>query len=445
MDGKDNIEEIDIEKIKKRRLEKAKTKKPQIEISKPKKKRKEKKKGGVLDKIFYIINPLNWIIIVFKSIYAVIYAIDSFIIFLVKTLISAIKPAISAFTGFFKNVFHKLGALFPSNMNKKLERLLLVSGLTQNPEETLGVVFVYSLTLPMAIGVIIKYVLKYPNEMVITGALGSLAGVWILFYVLLIVIIDRRTQNVESVLPDVLVMISQNMRAGMTPYNALWAASRPEFGPLAIEIQNVARDTLAGISFDEALKSMTHRIKSARLERVVSLMIQGMKSGGELQSVLQEIAEDIRNEIALVNRMKTETTMQVMFIAFALIFGAPLLFSASNQFVMVFSKTLEEINIPDAAATGNLIAIHEFPVSSSVECGYMELKCENKFNFKTYCLFCLFISALFGSLLIGLMRTGRIGSASGLYTAAVIIVVSLLVFIILNSAMGSLFSNMIST
>jgi len=398
-----------------------------------------------LNKIIYILNPINLITLIAKAIYTMVFTIGSFIYLIVRRIMLSIRPMIMVFTNFFKNLFHKVGALFPSNIKKRLEKMLLVSGLTSNPEETLGLVFIYSLTVPVTVFVLLKFILEYPNEILIPAALGSLVSIWVLFYILIIVIIDKRTQNVESVLPDVLVMISQNMRAGMTPYNALWAASRPEFGPLAVEIQNVARDTLAGVSFDTALVSMTHRIKSARLERVVSLMIQGMKSGGELPAVLQEIAEDIRNELALVRRMQTETTMQVMFIGFALIFGAPLLFSASNQFVMVFSKTIQEINIPEDASTGNMITIHDFPVAASIDCGYLDLKCEEKFNFKAYCLICLFISALFGSLLMGLMRSGRIGSASGMYTAIIMIIVSITVFVILNSALGSLFSNMIST
>ncbi|OYT53165.1 MAG: hypothetical protein B6U72_06660 [Candidatus Altiarchaeales archaeon ex4484_2] len=423
--------------------------KPKIEVEKSWKEPEERRRKGNfkerLGKILYILNPINLIALIAKGIYAMVFTLGSFVFLIIRKIVSSIRPMTMIFTNFFRNIFHKVGALFPSNIKKRLERLLLVSGLTHNPEETLGVVFIYSLTVPVTVFVLIKFMLGYPNEILISAALGSLVSLWVLFYILIIVIIDKRTQNVESVLPDVLVMISQNMRAGMTPYNALWAASRPEFGPLAVEIQNVARDTLAGVSFDKALVSMTHRIKSARLERVVSLMIQGMKSGGELPAVLQEIAEDIRNELALVKRMQTETTMQVMFIGFALIFGAPLLFSASTQFVMVFSKTLQEINIPEDASTGNMITIHDFPVAASIDCGYLDLKCEEKFNFKVYCLICLFISALFGSLLMGLMRSGRIGSASGMYTAIVMVIVSITVFIILNTALGSLFSNMISS
>jgi len=386
----------------------------------------------------------KFIIIVVNVIHTVIFTSIEGIGNVIMRIVLSVKPIIILLTRFFRNLFHKFGTFFPQNIKKGLEKRLVLSGLTQNPEETLGIVFIYSLTIPTVVFVILTFIFKYSIELSALISIGSLIGVWILFHVILLIIIDRRTQGVENVLPDVLSMISQNMRAGMTPYNALWAASRPEFGPLAMELQNVARDTLTGVSFEDALISMTHRIKSSRLKRAVGLMIQGMRSGGELPAVLQEIADDIRTELALIRRMKTETTMQVMFIAFALIIGAPLLFGASNQFVVVFSKTLMEINIPDTAVTGSIIRIHEFPVTSSPHCGYLELNCEGKFNFKTYCLFCLIISAFFGSIIIGFMRTGRITSAYTVSLIPIIMFLSIIVFIVLNSGLNIIFSSMIS-
>jgi len=149
---------------------------------------------------------------------------------------------------------------------------------------------------------------------ILLALVGPFIVTWGLFYVVFLVLIDRRTASIEKVLPDVLTMISQNMIAGMTVYNALWVAARPEFGPLAVEIQTVARETLGGESFEKSLRNMSERIKSYKLSRSIKLMIQGMRSGGELPTVLQEIASDIRTEQNLFKRMSAQTTSQAMFI-----------------------------------------------------------------------------------------------------------------------------------
>lgn len=390
------------------------------------------------------MNPKKWPALILGLILKPFKLLGKLILTFFKKIVSAIKPALRLFRKMSKNFIHKLGTMFPTNIKESLEDMLLVSGLTHNPEEALGMTFIYSLTVPAAVFVLGYALTEYATAILSVITFASFLAIWVVFYVSIVVIIDRRAKNVEEVLPDLLMMISQNMRAGMTPYNALWASAKPEFGPLAIEIQHVARDTLAGASFEEALQDMTTRIRSSRLERVVSLMIQGMQSGGELPEVLQEISDDTRRELNLVKRMKTETTTQVMFIAFALVFGAPLLFSASNQFVVIFSKTLGSLNIPEDAMTSSMVSISEFPVSSSPDCGYIEPKCEGQFNFKAYCIYALILSSVFGSLLMGLMRTGYVSSASGLSMVLVITVISIIVFYTLNTLFHHFFGSMIS-
>jgi len=222
------------------------------------------------------------------------------------------------------------------------------------------------------------------------------------------------------------------MRAGMTPYNALWAASRPEFGPLALELQIVAQDTLAGVSLEDALLNVTKRVKSAKLDRCIRLMVQGMRSGGELPSVLQEIADGIRSEQNLKKRMAAETTSQVLFIVFALVIGAPMLFAASHQFVTIFSQTFSSIGLSEGTSRGgSLIQLEGF----AIEPGFFSL----------YAICVLIVSSFFGSLIINVMKNGEMLSASGITLIPLLMVLSVAVFCVLDSLLGSLFQGMIST
>jgi len=254
--------------------------------------------------------------------------------------------------------------------------------------------------------------------------------VWATMYVLLTLLIERRTESIENVLPDVLSMISQNMIAGMTPYNALWTAARPEFGPLALEIQKVARDTLAGVSLEEALMDMAFRVKSTKLDRAVKLMIQGMKSGGELPTVLQEIATDIRTEQNLMKRMRAETAAQAMFIVFAILIGAPLLFASSIQFITIFSKIYSRIdtNVLSQQAQSGLMSMSGLSITP-------------EFYFM-YAVLTLGVSAFFASLLVGLIRTGKI--SSGLSSMPILIALAVGIFVGLNYGLGSFFGGMIA-
>jgi Flp pilus assembly protein TadB len=290
-------------------------------------------RGGIRKLREAIINVLTYVIL----------AIANVVMKIVELVFNIIRRINSRFVKFTKSLQNRLGARFSVSSKNKVGMMVVYAGLTRNPEEILGIVLIYSIMLSAATTFIVLGVgesqfttFAIPWALIIIAAIIlPFIAIWMLFYIIFLVLIDRRTNSVEKVLPDVLTMISQNMIAGMTVYNSLWVAARPEFGPLAFEIQSVARDTLGGESFEKSLMGMSSRIKSYKLARAVKLMIQGMRSGGELPTVLQEIANDIRAEQNLFRRMSSETTSQAMFIIFALLIGAPLLYAASNQFIVI--------------------------------------------------------------------------------------------------------------
>ncbi|RLC40840.1 MAG: hypothetical protein DRH44_08090 [Candidatus Coatesbacteria bacterium] len=346
---------------------------------------------------------------------------------IVSSLKIVLKPFLEFFSKFVKSVHHRLGSLFPFHIRDKLEEEFLYSGLTRNPEETLGMTLMYSVLVPITVG-LITFALTSEEILSIGMGIASFILVWIIMYMLLRLLVDRRTENVERVLPDLLSMIAQNMSAGMTPYNALWVAARPEFGPLALEIQKVARDTLTGMPLDTALINMSKRIKSEKLQRTVKLMIQGMRSGGELPTVLQEIARDIRTEQNLVKRMESETTGQVMFILFSLIVGAPLLFAASSQFISMFSKVFSVIDLSKLPQEAQMGMVKIQPLSITED------------DFVLYSLIVLSVSSFLGSLLIGLMRSGKM--TFGIPIIPIAMGLSIGVFFVLRYILSLFFGSM---
>ena len=387
---------------------------------------------SIIRRVSRIISNLVGMIVdtLVSIISSVVLAIADLVMTILNFIILIVKRLTSRFVRFAKSLHTRLGSYFPRASKSRMSRMIIYTGLTRNPEEILGVVLIYSIMLPV-MTTLVAIALNLSLFMIILAAIIPFSLVWILLYLFFFLLIDRRTSSVEKVLPDVLTMISQNMIAGMTTYNALWVAARPEFGPLAVEIQTVARETLSGESFENALIGMSDRIKSYKLSRSVKLMVQGMRSGGELPTVLQEIANDIRTEQNLFRRMRSETTSQTMFILFALLIGAPLLFAASLQFVTIFSTIFSETGIstgPSALTqdTG-IISIQELPISPDF--------------FWKYAVITLGISGLFGALLIGLIRTGKL--SAGVPLIIILIPLAIIIFVVLEKLLGSFFVGMI--
>lgn len=81
-------------------------------------------------------------------------------------------------------------------------------------------------------------VMSIPMGMVIGFAVIMAA------YLFFMLVADSRANQIETVLPDALQLISANVRAGMTIDRAIWLSARPEFGVLEEEIKMVGAKTM---------------------------------------------------------------------------------------------------------------------------------------------------------------------------------------------------------
>lgn len=171
-----------------------------------------------------------------------------------------------------------------------------------------------------------------------------------LIYMHLYYLISDRTQRVEAVLPDFLLMVAANLRSGMTPFAAFQAAARPEFGPLQSEISYVSSRALGSESFAEALKGLTTTIDSPMLRRLIVFFENGLKSGGRLAYLLETSADEIRETEDIKRQMVINTKTYAIFVVFILLFGLPLLLAISTQFLSVFAKV--QASITEAGSSG---------------------------------------------------------------------------------------------
>jgi flagellar protein FlaJ len=168
-------------------------------------------------------------------------------------------------------------------------------------------------------------------------------SVALLLYMHLYYLISERSQRVDAILPDFLLIVAANLRSGMTPYAAFQSAARPEFGPLQSEIIYVSSLSMGNESFSDALRELTATIDSAILRRVVVFFENGLKSGGKLAYLLETSAEEIRETEEMKRQMLINAKTYAVFVAFILVLGLPLLLAISTQFMSVFSKVQASI------------------------------------------------------------------------------------------------------
>ncbi|NJL43905.1 MAG: hypothetical protein HC945_01090, partial [Nitrosarchaeum sp.] len=218
--------------------------------------------------------------------------------------------------------------------------------------------------------------------------------IWVIVYFYLDMRIYRRTMELEEVLPDFLQLTSANIFAGMPVDRALWYAVRPRFGVLAREIEDVAKKTIAGEDLERSLILFTRKYESNVLKRSISLLLEGMRSGGEMTDLLNKIAIDIQEARLLRKEMAASVMTYVIFITFAAIIIAPFLFGLATQLLIVITSIMQNISQSGSATGMGSLKIQMS--GESVSLG----------DFKIFSYFMLALQAFFSACIISSIRKG---------------------------------------
>jgi len=146
-----------------------------------------------------------------------------------------------------------------------------------------------------------------------------------------------------EVFPDFISLMASNLRAGMTIDQAMLLSSREEFAPLDKQIVRVGKDIVTGKKVNLALSDMAVRINSEKIKKIIMLITSGMGAGGNLSVLLEETATNMRERNFVEKRAASNVLMYVIFIFFAVAFGAPLLFGLSSVLVEILTNMLSSL------------------------------------------------------------------------------------------------------
>ncbi|MCL5011757.1 MAG: type II secretion system F family protein [Candidatus Marsarchaeota archaeon] len=246
----------------------------------------------------------------------------------------------------FNKLYLKISMLAPKSMVNSISTLMEQGGFTISPRIFIGFTLYLTFFATLASVFITQIIVQSQTLRFLIPAvvLISIPG---LLYMLIMMTADNRARKIEELLPDALDIIAANIRAGMTLENAIWLAARPEFGPLRDEIKKISADTFGGKPIEENLEKMAGRVRSDVIKRAVQLIQEGIRLGGEMSKLLEEVAEDTRNTQTLKKQISTSTVTYTLFIIFAATIMAPLLFSISTT----YSKISQNLMV--TANTGN--------------------------------------------------------------------------------------------
>ncbi len=311
--------------------------------------------------------------------------------------------------------------IIPKFYENWVEKQLYLSGSTRDKTKFIRTIIVISLIVSIAAGALFRRYMMF----IVPGTFVVMLG---FFSAVLILSVDRRGRFVDEILPDALMLLSANIRAGYIPSRALILSARKEFGPLSEAIKLAGKEIMSGKPLDEGLRDVPSTIKSADLKRTIELIIQGIRGGGQLVALLEENAMDIRRRQAIKKEIKANTMMYAIFIAFAGCLGAPGLYALSSY----LTNTMSELG-PDMSMSSE--------ISSKVSFISLEgSTIDPQFLFQ-FSIAAILITTVFGGMILGLISSGK--EKEGLKFAPVLSIVALLVFLGATFLINTMFATML--
>jgi pilus assembly protein TadC len=265
----------------------------------------------------------------------------------------------------------------------------------------------------------LNYIIVFTLFLWTFGLAVILLIIWLAFYLILDLKIYQRKVGIEDVFPDFLQLTSANIRAGMPIDQALWHAIRPNFGVLAKEMEDVAKQTMSGTPLEKALEEFAAKYESKTIKRSISLLTEGLNAGSEIGDLLDKIATNIHEAKIMQKEMSASVTTYAIFIGFASVLAAPFLLAMSSQLLVVIEKIISTVDIPKTG-TSMIISFSKVSVKPS--------------DFNIFAMVVLGITSVLSAAIIAIIKKGNI--KAGFKYIPAFLFSTILLYLILEHVLG---------
>ncbi|MEM3791155.1 MAG: type II secretion system F family protein [Candidatus Micrarchaeaceae archaeon] len=225
--------------------------------------------------------------------------------------------------------------LFSRNVVSFFKKELKLAGYSTPFEKIARLMVIGIVALTILVPVFLVLIKKLPY---IYGALGAIISPAILVFAIYAVLelkIEQRKNFVEGILPDYLQLTAANIRSGIALDKALVAAARPEFGQFSSDVIEVSKFLYAGSTVQGMLNELVERYRSQQMKNTFRIITEAIQFGGGMTDLLNQISRDLRQQRTIQKEVSGQLYMYTIFIAFAALIGAPVLYALTSQMITV--------------------------------------------------------------------------------------------------------------
>ena len=118
----------------------------------------------------------------------------------------------------------------------------------------------------------------------------------------------KRRESISAQMPDALNMMAGSLRSGASLAIALDLVATETDPPFSQELSLLLREQKLGISLEDAMESMSKRVRLEEVDLFVSAVTISKGVGGNLAEVLERLAQTLRSKAVMEGKIKALTS-----------------------------------------------------------------------------------------------------------------------------------------
>ena len=123
---------------------------------------------------------------------------------------------------------------------------------------------------------------------------------------------NKRLRQIESQLPDAILMIVGALQAGASLTTALESVAAENMPPISQELDLLLRETRVGVDFGVALKNLERRVPLPEMIMLTSGIALAREVGANLAETLDSIGKTIRSKLQMEGKIRSLTAQGKM-------------------------------------------------------------------------------------------------------------------------------------
>ncbi len=258
------------------------------------------------------------------------------------TRVSAV--ASSAARGLIDGVASFLGTAVSARLTglkeAEIRRDLMAAGYYHlSPKRFLGYRVISAICVPVAV-IWLVFTLGFPALLAVAALIASLFAGWVTPMVIVRKRMERRHEQVEQELPELVDLLVVTVESGLGFSGALQVASTRVQGPLGDELRLSMQEQTMGLSVEDALRNMLARCETPSMRAFVRSVLQGETLGVSIGQIMRNLAEEMRKRRkSAAEERAQKAPIKILFPLIFLIFPAmfivllgPAIFSMADAF-----------------------------------------------------------------------------------------------------------------